>query len=346
MRWLIDIWDEFTLTMRLATVFFIFFALVALLAHQLTANDAFIAYGPNSLSSSSASFKPPGFVEGDSAVHWMGTDRIGRDVAARMIVGARTAFLVGFGSSLLSFIIALILGTCAGYYANDRIQINWVQLIWILLTGVLIYFYSYEFFQGLNAIIIFVVGILLSVLVSRFLKPLVSVSLAVPIDTIVMKIIEVINTIPGLFLVLSLFVLIDRPGLMNVILIIGLISWPGKTRILRAEILKVKEENYIKSARLLGLSDWRLIVYHILPNTLSPLLVALAFSFTSAILLESTLSFLNVGLPQEIPSWGSIMRDARDYFPAWWLAFFPGLAIFMSVLTLNVFADYINHQKR
>ena len=82
-----------------------------------------------------------------------------------------------------------------------------------------------------------------------------------------------------------------------------------------------------------------------MPNTIAPLIIASCYTFTGAILAESTLSFLNVGLPQDIPSWGGIMRESRDYFKAWWLAVFPGLLIFLTILTLNILADVLNDVK-
>ena len=99
------------------------------------------------------------------------------------------------------------------------------------------------------------------------------------------------------------------------------------------------------STQILGMSQWRTVIHHLLPNTIAPLIVASCFTFTGAILAESTLSFLNVGLPQDIPSWGGMMREARDYFSAWWLAVFPGLMLFLTILALNVIADHLNRSK-
>lgn len=347
MKRLMHIWVTVSWSERLSYLFMVFFVMIALFAPFIASEGSiFVGFGPNSLSSSAESYQAPGFIEPDTGFrHWMGTDRLGRDVLACMIGGARTAFLVGLGSSMLSFLIALVLGVVSGYYGNTRVRLNVLQVLWLLLSLFVGVFYIIEFTKGVW-MVFSALGLLLIVYyVLRVLGNSMNRKILVPFDTLIIKGIEIFNTIPGLFLVLALFAILDQPSIGTVVFIIGIISWPGKTRILRAEILRVKEENYIKSAEILGLSNWRIIRYHILPNTIAPLLVAVAFSFTSAILLESTLSFLNIGLPHDIPSWGSILRDARDYFPAWWLALFPGLALFFTILTLNNIVDGVNHSK-
>jgi len=295
MKWLIHIWANASWSERLSYLFMVLFVVIALTAPFIASEGSIVGFGPNSLSSSAESYQAPGFVEPDTGLrHWMGTDRLGRDVLARMIDGARTALLVGLGSSLFSFLIALVLGVISGYYGNTRVRLNVLQLIGLLLCLFIGVFYIIEFTTGIWIVFSTLALVLIVYYVIRMLRDSMNRRIPVPFDTMIIKGLEIFNTIPGLFLVLALFAVLDQPSIGTVVFIIGIISWPGKTRILRAEILRVKEENYIKSAEILGLSNWRIIRYHILPNTIAPLLVAVAFSFTSAILLESTLFFLKL----------------------------------------------------
>lgn len=345
MRHIWQWWISASISHRLALFYILLFFSMAFAAPFLTGNGKLVHFEPNDLPTSATSYKSPGFTSFDEdKVHYLGTDRMGRDVAARMIWGSRTAFYIGFGSSALSFFIAILLGVLSGYFGNNGIRLNWCQIVFLLLSLPLWIFYWSEFSSVQFITLLMVIALGLIIYICLLLRKVSQLHIRLPLDTIIMKVIEIFNTIPGLFLVLSLFAVLNRPSILSVILIIGLISWPGKTRILRAEIMKAKQENFIKSAQISGVSQWQLILRHLLPNTISPLLIAVIFSFTSAILLESTLSFLSIGLPQDVPSWGGIMRDARDYFPAWWLALFPGLAIFLSVLSLNVLGDSLNRQ--
>jgi peptide/nickel transport system permease protein len=127
---------------------------------------------------------------------------------------------------------------------------------------------------------------------------------------------------------------------MSVILAIGLTTWPGDARYARAEVLKVKDLDYARAARAAGASVPRILLRHLLPNVLPPLLVSAAFGVAWAILAEAALSFLGVGLPSPATSWGGILAVAPTYIDeAWWMAFFPGLALFLTVAAYNLLAE-------
>jgi peptide/nickel transport system permease protein len=123
-------------------------------------------------------------------------------------------------------------------------------------------------------------------------------------------------------------------------LVIGVTSWPTIARLTRGEFLKAKSLDYVVAARALGARDSRTIFRHILPNTLAPVLVAGTFGVASAILIESTLSFLGFGVPSSTASWGSMLFNARQLLPsAWWLTAFPGLAVFLTVISYNLVGE-------
>ena len=121
--------------------------------------------------------------------------------------------------------------------------------------------------------------------------------------------------------------------------IIGLTGWTGIARFIRAELLKVRNLEYIEAAHALGYSESRTLLKHAIPNSLSPVLISIAFGIASAILVESTLSFLGIGVPAETMTWGSMLSSARQSPSAWWLAIFPGFAIFITVTWYNLVGE-------
>lgn len=160
----------------------------------------------------------------------------------------------------------------------------------------------------------------------------------VPFDMLLLKVIEVRKSFPGIFILLALVSLFAVPSIWNIVFIIALLGWTEFARFARAETLAIKEENYIISVKVLGFSDVRILFRHILPNILPTLIVIACFSIGSAVLLESTLSFLGIGLPVEEVTWGKMMAEGRN-MNAWWLVVFPGLAIFILILSLNSLAS-------
>ena len=121
--------------------------------------------------------------------------------------------------------------------------------------------------------------------------------------------------------------------------IIGFTSWTGIARFIRAEMLRIRSLEYIEAAHALGFSEWRVIMRHAIPNALSPVMITIAFGIAAAILIESTLSFLGVGVSPETVTWGSLLAAARQSSSAWWLAVFPGCAIFITVTIFNLIGE-------
>src|SRR5215467_1477107 len=159
------------------------------------------------------------------------------------------------------------------------------------------------------------------------------------VDVVISRLIEIMLTIPTFFLVVTLVAFIP-PGLLNLMFIIGITNWPGVARLTRGEFLKAKSLEYVVAAKALGARDSRTMFRHVLPNALAPIFVAATFGVASAILIESTLSFLGFGVPPSAASWGSILSSGRVLLPsAWWLTAFPGLAIFVTVTAYNVVGE-------
>lgn len=159
------------------------------------------------------------------------------------------------------------------------------------------------------------------------------------VDTVIMRYIDLQWAFPSLIIAVGLMAILG-PGLGNVIIAVSLAYIDDFARIARGEVLALREEEYIVAARAAGGSDSRLILRHLLPNSLAPLIVQATVSVSYAILAESTLSFLGLGVKITTPTWGLILSGARGFFTmAWWLAIFPGLAIMVTVLSINFLGD-------
>ncbi len=212
-----------------------------------------------------------------SSAHWLGTDGLGRDVAAGLIHGSRISLTIGLVVVGIQLVIGISLGALAGYYGG------WVDLA-----------------------------------ISRF--------------------IEMMLGVPTFFLLLTVAAVFP-PSIYLVMTILGLTGWMGIARYMRSEFLRVRAMEYVQAARSLGGSDLRVMARHILPNALAPVLVAASFGVASAILAESALSFLGIGVPVHLVTWGSLLSVSRANPFAWWLAVFPGFAIFLTVTAYNLMGD-------
>ncbi|MCK4518486.1 MAG: ABC transporter permease [Candidatus Omnitrophica bacterium] len=159
------------------------------------------------------------------------------------------------------------------------------------------------------------------------------------VDIFIMRVVEIVMCFPTLFLILMLLAFLG-PSIITVMVVIGVTGWTGLARLVRAEFLSLKERDYVQAARALGASDFRIIFRHILPNALSPVYVSAVLGVGGAILIESALSFLGLGVQIPMSSWGNILTSGMHYIEsAWWLMLFPGLAILITVLSYNILGE-------
>ncbi len=159
------------------------------------------------------------------------------------------------------------------------------------------------------------------------------------LDRLNMRLVDIMLSIPGFFLILTVIAFVG-PGIWNIMIIIGLTSWMGVARLVRAEFLSLKTREYVLAARAIGASDFRIIFRHMLPNSLAPVIVSAVLGIASAVLLESGLSFLGLGVQPPYPSWGNILTQGQANIEiAWWLSVFPGLAILITVLAYNLLGE-------
>jgi peptide/nickel transport system permease protein len=161
------------------------------------------------------------------------------------------------------------------------------------------------------------------------------------VDFWMMRFVDLMLCFPSFFLILAVIAVLE-PSIWNIMVVIGLTSWMGVARLVRAEFLSLREREFVLAARALGASDFRLIWRHMLPNALAPVMVSATLGVAGAILTESALSFLGLGAQPPTPSWGNMLTAGRDSIEiAWWLSVFPGLAILFTVMSYNLLGEGI-----
>lgn len=215
-----------------------------------------------------------------SLAHVLGTDPLGRDVLARVVVGGQISLTAGFVSVFFGALLGTVMGLIAGYYRG----------FW---------------------------------------------------DVIVMRFADVQLALPFILVAIT-FISILGGGLFNVIFFMVISQWVQYARLVRGQVLALREREFVQAARAFGVRDVAMMRHHIVPNLLGPLIILMALNVANNILLESSLTFLGLGVDPTIPSWGGMLADGRTYLQtAWWISVFPGLAIMLTVLGLNLLGDWL-----
>ena len=333
------------------------------------------AYSPNTIDADNAPRKSPfdsqimTLKDGQTASlpikfrHWLGTTQNGNDVLSCIIHGTKTSLSVGIFSMLIAGLLGILLGACAGYFQNNTLKIGYIQILILLLSLFISYFYCFIiredklseafkedglqlFYQLLFTIYIFIQNTFILLKIGKWIdnKLKTHEKIDFPIDTIISRVIEILNSIPSLLFIIALSA-ITKPSFSLLIIIIGFLNWTSIARLTRGEYLKAKQLDYVTSCRAIGMSHYRIITKHILPNVFPLLLVQIIFGLAGAVLIEASLSFIGVGVPLNTITWGSLLNEAREHFSAWWLVFFPGLCVFTLIFIYNKIATEISKLK-
>jgi peptide/nickel transport system permease protein len=288
--------------------------------------------------------------------HWLGTDGIGHDVTAGLISGTKIALTVGFGGMFLAFLIGVPIGLMAGFWGDNRLE---MPILSFILRGGIFFiaiFYLNVFLhlqESMPLILLKLLGIIVCLeLIGKGLERILNKlkianrTIVIPFDLIIMRFVEVVQAVPMVLWILGALTIIGvyQLSISSFILLIGSTSWIGFTRLVRGETLRIRSLEYMEAATVMGASESRQMLKHALPNVLTPALVALSFGIANAILLEALLSFIGLGLPAEMVSWGTLLQAARVNFECWWLAIFPGLAIFFTVYTFNRLGEMFSNE--
>ena len=278
-------------------------------------------------------------------IYLFGTDDLGRDVFARMLQGAWVSLTVGFVAVGISVFIGIFMGGIAGYYGQRHIRVDQIVAACFMISAII----SATLKQTAPAMVLLFGGLVciaLSFARDKFLNYTTRnlwIGLwfkdTISVDTVIMRFVDIMLCFPSFFLILTVVALLPA-SIYNIMIIIGLTSWMGATRFVRAEFLSLREQDFVAAARVLGLSDFRIIFRHMMPNAVAPVLVSATIGIASAILIEAGLSFLGFGVPPPHATWGNILSDGKRFiFDAPWLTFVPGIAILVVVLSFNLFGE-------
>lgn len=313
-----------------------------------------IPYSYNTIDTRNSQYKSPfdqQNVENMWQRHWLGTDILGRDVFAGILKGTEISVKIGFISVILATIIALFFGLGAAFSLRFPLKLDVFAIILLLVSALILVYFLW---LGINTSMVtfWISGIICLVLNYGYylLKKYKRIKIAekyqfkIPIDGIFMRLIEAMKAIPSFIFLLAAISIFKTLSVVGLISILAFIMWPGLSRFIRAEALKILSQDYITAAKAYGASDWRIVKTHVLPKLITTLSVVLAFGISSAIIAESTLSFLGIGISIDQVSWGSLLNEAKINFSAWWLAIFPGLALFVLILSLNVLGEELEIQ--
>ncbi|MFN8393558.1 MAG: ABC transporter permease [Bacteroidia bacterium] len=290
--------------------------------------------------------------------HYLGTDRDGRDVLSGLIHGTRISLSIGLVAAGIAGLIGIIIGSIAGYFGDTRFQLSTIGIVMGGIGLVLGYFYGFQvrstaLSQGvesgalpllLQLIFSFAILIGITVVFVWLGKPLERIPVLgrkryVWLDIMISRLIEIVSTVPSLLLILTVMALTEKKSLFFLMLIIGLMSWPGVARYMRSEMLRTRNQAFVEAARAVGMSNFRILWRHAIPNSISPVLVVLTFGVAGAIATEAALTFIGVGLPDTLVTWGGLLNLARRSQSAWWLSLFPGIAIFLTITAINLVGE-------
>ncbi|HOY11556.1 MAG TPA: ABC transporter permease [Saprospiraceae bacterium] len=303
-----------------------------------------IRYAYNTIDEKHMTFTRPGESQNVASLwhrHWLGTDGLGRDVAAGLTRSLFNSTKVGLLATILAIIIGTLIGAMAGIFGDQKIKVNYLQgLCYLILTFYFIYYVFTAISSGsILYLIISLVLLFFLFLNGRLWKPLKLKQIALPFDQITSKLIEIRRSIPALVWILACLPLFKSSSSLNLVIVLAFIGWTTFARVARAETLNIINDGYIKYIEAVGVGSRRLLFKHIIPNIKDSIITIGVFALGSNILLEAGLSFLGLGLEADEISFGSMLSVAKGNLIAWWMVVFPGGILFMILFGLRLMVE-------
>ena len=316
---------------------------------------------------------------GPSSQHFMGTDGLGRDIFSRVLYAGRVSLMVGIVVALLSAVIGVVMGLLAGYYSGQPLVLaagpgskEWTELrlgqgkafVWwsvmryAIWAGIVFFIVQVtgqfaSTFSGTGVTVTWVIGGALALAVAYFAFYR---SIAVDIDSLISRFIDVMLSLPQIPFLLILSGLLANPdvalgrwlqdyfgesrSIILIILVLTIFGWLGTARIIRGLVLSLRQREFTDAARALGSSDWRIMLRHLLPNAVAPIIVQVTLDVGNNIVSEAALSFLGFGIQEPTASWGNMLSGAQEaIFQSPYTVFWPGLFILLTSLSINFLGD-------
>lgn len=295
------------------------------------------------------------------SIHFLGTDERGRDVWARIFAGLAYSLMIGLCTMLIASLLGAIIGGVSGYFENE-LEVGRFRKWGVLLGLFPAYYYGWHlrrfvlqdalanangwWGQLMLSLLLSFVFLLLFYLLGKWIDQKTgnqtvrwSIDRHFSMGTVLM------SATPTILIVVLVSTITEVRSTGLLIFTLGITGWAGIARLVRGEVIRWKQEAFVEAGKTLGLSDLRLLIHHVLPNLLPALMVTIVFGIAGIILLESGLSFLGLGVPEDTATLGSVLRSGKENLDAWWLILFPGIAIFGLVVLLQRIADKIAKQK-
>jgi peptide/nickel transport system permease protein len=314
-----------------------------------------------------------------SSQHWMGTDGLGRDVFSRVLYAGRVSLLIGIVVAVLSAIIGVIMGLLAGYFSGHPIHLavgpnsslwnetrraegssfGWRTALRYAIWAVIVFFMvqaTAQFastFSGVGTILTWVIGGGLALITAyfAFLR-----SISIDVDTVISRLIDVMLSLPQIPFLLILSGLLANPevslggvldrtfgdsrSIILIIFVLTLFGWLSTARVIRGLVLSLRQREFTDAAKAIGSSDWRVMLRHLLPNAIAPIIVQVTLDVGNNIVAEAALSFLGFGIQEPTASWGNMLSTAREaIFQSPWTVFYPGVFILLTSLSINFLGD-------
>ncbi len=329
-------------------------------------------YAPDKIDSSN-------LYSASSSLHWMGTDGLGRDVFSRVLHAGRVSLLVGILVAILSAIIGVVMGLMAGYYSGIPWLLSvgsgshlWAErknaegssfvwrtgVRWLVWVGIIFFILQItsQFaatFVGTSAVLAWVVGGGLAATAAYFAF---YKAIVIDIDNAISRLIDVMLSLPNIPFLLILSGLLANPdvplgdflngifgqsrSIVLIIFVLTLFGWLGTARVIRGLVLSLRQREFTDAARALGSSDWRIMLAHLLPNAIAPIIVQVTLDVGNNIVSEAALSFLGFGIQEPTASWGNMLSGAQEaIFQSPFTVFWPGLFILLTSLSINFLGD-------